>query len=351
MTGSRESAIAELDTRSREIFRVIVESFFETGEPVGSRTISRANGVNLSPATIRNVMADLEDAGLLFSPHTSAGRLPTDAGMRLFVHGLLEIGELSEAERTDLEAQCAAAGTNFQQVLDQAGRALSGLTRCAGVVASPKMESRLRHLEFVNLGPGRALVVLVFENGLIENRVVDVPLGMPASTLVEASNYLASRVVGHSLADARSRIEKDIEEHKTRLDSLTQSIVEAGIATWSGDGDQGSLILRGQSNLLEDVTALEDLERVRQLFEVLEREEGYLRLIEAAQNGEGVQIFIGADSELFGHSGTAMIISPYRDTSAEIIGAIGVIGPTRMNYARIIPMVDYTAKIIGRLLS
>jgi heat-inducible transcriptional repressor len=350
MTEMTHSPIAELNERSREIFRHIVEAYFETGEPVGSRTLSRASGMGLSPATIRNVMADLVDAGLLFAPHTSAGRLPTEAGLRLFVHGILEIGDLAEHERTDIEAQCAGAGKSLEQVLDQASRTLSGLSGCAGVVSSPKLDNRLRHLEFVNLGPGRALVVMVMENGLVENRVVSVPLGMPASALIEATNYLSARLAGRTLSEARTEIAAEIEQHKTKLDALAEQIVEAGLATWSGDGDTGTLILRGHAHLLDDVTALEDLERVRALFDMLEREEGYLRLIEAAQHGEGVQVFIGAENDLFNHAGCSMIVAPYRDRAERIIGAIGVVGPTRINYARIVPMVDHTAKVVGKLL-
>ncbi len=350
MTEMKPLSIAELNERSREIFRHIVESYFESGDPVGSRTISRHSGVDLSPATIRNVMAELEEAGLLYSRHISAGRLPTEAGLRLFVHALLQIGDLDERERNDIEAQCATTGKNLEQVLDQASRTLSGLSHCAGVVASPNSESRLRHLEFVNLGPGRALVVLVMENGMVENRVVDVPIGMPASALTEATNYVAARLAGRTLSEATAHIQKEIEAHRTQLDAATAEIVEAGLAIWSGDKEGGTLILRGQSNLLDNVTAIEDLERVRQLFDMLEREEGYLRLIEAAQHGEGVQIFIGAESALFNHAGCAMIVAPYKDRSEQIIGAIGVVGPTRINYARIIPMVDFTAKVVGRLL-
>lgn len=350
MTEMTHSPIAELNERSREIFKHIVEAYFETGEPVGSRTLSRASGMGLSPATIRNVMADLVDAGLIFAPHTSAGRLPTEAGLRLFVHGILEIGDLAEDERCGIEAQCAGAGKSLEQVLDQASRTLSGLTGCAGVVSSPKLDHTLRHIEFVNLGPGRALVVMVMENGLVENRVISVPLGMPASALVEATNYLSTRLTGRTLSEARAEIAAEIEQHRTKLDTLAEQIIEAGLAIWSGDGDTGTLILRGHAHLLDDVTALEDLERVRALFDMLEREEGYLRLIEAAQHGEGVQVFIGAENELFNHAGCSMIVAPYRNRAEHIIGAIGVVGPTRINYARIVPMVDHTAKVVGKLL-
>ena len=345
-----ESAVALLNERSRQIFKQIVESYVETGEPVGSRTLSRLGGMRLSPATIRNVMVDLEDAGLLFAPHTSAGRLPTEAGLRLFVHGLLEVGRLTEEERQNIESRCAASGRSMEQVLDEATRTLSGLSRCAGMVVAPKTETSLKHIEFVTLGPGRALVVLVMENGLVENRIIEVPLGMLPSTLAEASNYLSARLRGRTLAEARAEIRDEMEQHRAQLDELTRRVVEAGLATWAEGSGDGSLIIRGQSNLLEDVAAIEDLERIRQLFETLETKESFVRLVEAAQGGDGVQIFIGAENNLFNHAGTSMIIAPYLNSKQRIVGAIGVIGPTRLNYARIIPMVDYTAQVIGRIV-
>ncbi len=341
--------IAELSERSREIFRHIVDAYVETGEPVGSRTISRRLGMTLSPATIRNVMADLEEAGLLYAPHTSAGRLPTDIGLRLFVHGLLEIGDLGEEERESIESRCAASGRSLPEVLADATAALSGLTHCAGLVLAPKTDRPLRHIEFVSLAPGRALVVMVTDDGLVENRVVEVPLGLPASTLVTASNYLTARVVGRTLTEARTEIIAEIGRHQSQLDSLTAKVVEAGLATWAS-GTPGTLIVKGQSRLLEDVTAIGDLERIRGLFDALETREAMVRLLDAAHQAEGVQIYIGAENSLFSHAGCSMIIAPYTGSREQIVGAIGVIGPTRLNYARIVPMVDHTAKMIGRLL-
>jgi heat-inducible transcriptional repressor len=343
--------IAEMNQRSREIMRLIVESYTETGSAVGSRTLSRRLDLPLSPATIRNVMADLEDLGLLYSPHTSAGRLPTEAGLRMFVDGLLEIGNLTEDERAHIESQCAAAGRSPQKVLEEASDMLSGLSSCAGLVMAPTQEEALRHIEFVSLGPGRALVVLVSESGMVENRVIDIPIGMPSSKMVEASNFLSSKLVGRTLREAHREIDTEIAEHRAALDELTQRVVEAGLATWSKDDkDGGVLIVRGQANLLNDVTALADLEKIRGLFEALETKESLLRLLEVTDGAEGVQIFIGAENELFALSGCSMIIAPYQNHQEQIVGAIGVIGPTRMNYARIIPMVDYTAKLVGRLL-
>jgi heat-inducible transcriptional repressor len=343
--------ITELNERSREIFRMIVEAYVETGEPVGSRTLSRRGILDLSPATIRNVMADLEDAGLLFAPHTSAGRLPTDAGLRFFVDGLLEVGGLTDDERHSIDGRLAAAGKGLAQALEDATTALSGLSRCAGLVVAPKTERRpLRHLEFVPLSPGRALVVMVTEDGLVENRLIEVPLGTPIANLVAAGNYLNARLVGRTLDEAKAAVTADIESRRAQLDELTARLVETGLASWAGGGEGTALIVRGQANLLDDVTALGDLERLRTLFDMLETKESMIRLLDATREGEGVQIFIGADNPLFGVAGCAMIVAPYADRSEQMLGAIGVIGPTRLNYARIIPLVDYTAKTIGRLL-
>ena len=343
----------ELNERSREILRHVVEAYVETGEPIGSRTLSRRSGLQLSPATIRNIMADLEEFGLLYAPHTSAGRLPTEAGLRLFVDGILEVGNLTRDERSIIEAQCTTAGFNAGQVLQQASSLLSGLSQCAALVMAPKSDDKLRHIEFVNLGPGRALVVMVSENGDVENRVIDVPLGMPASSLVEASNYLTARMIGRTLAECRIDVQEEITAHRSELNTLTSKVVENGLAVWAdNDGvDDGVLIVRGQARLLEDVTAMSDLERIRGLFEALETKEALLRLIDAADIAQGVQIFIGSENELFSMAGCSMVIAPFSQSGERIVGAIGVIGPTRMNYARIIPMVDYTAKIVGDLLS
>jgi len=342
--------ITELDERSRSIFRQIVDAYVETGEPIGSRTLSRRLGMSMSPATIRNVMADLEDVGLLYAPHTSAGRLPTDMGLRLWVDGLLEVGRLTEDDRANIDTNVASTGRSVNELLEQATGMLSGLSHCAGLVMAPKQDRPLKHIEFVNLGPGRALVVMVDENGSVENRVVEVPLGVPSSALTEASNYLGTRLVGRTVDEARVEINEELDEHRAQLDELTQRVVETGLATWAGGEQSGSLIVSGRDKLLNDVTALTDLERIRTLFSLLERKETMLRLIQAADEGEGVQIFIGSESALFGLAGCSMIIAPYMNSQERVLGAIGVIGPTRMNYARIIPTVDYTAKVIGRLL-
>ena len=345
--------ITELNDRSRDILRLVVEAFVETGEPVGSRTLSRRLDMGLSPATIRNVMADLEEAGLLYAPHTSAGRLPTDMGVRLFVDGLLQSGQLSSDDRAMIERQCATAGRSVTQMLEETSTLMSGLSRCAGLVTAPKTDGVLKHIEFVPLGPGRALVVMVTESGMVENRVIDLPMGLPSSTLIEATNYLTAKLVGRSIADARSVIADEIQAHRAQIDELTAKVVETGLATWSDvTSGEGVLIVSGQSNLLEDVTAIADLERIRSLFSALEAKENLWKLLDAAEVAQGVQIFIGAENDLFSLAGCSMLVAPYRggEDGQKIVGAIGVLGPTRMNYARIIPMVDYTAKVIGRLV-
>ncbi len=339
-----------LDARAGAVLREIVEQYVETGEPVGSRTISRRLPLNLSPATIRNVMADLTDAGLLFAPHTSAGRLPTDLGLRLFVDGLLQFGELTEDEREAISAKLALSGRSMEDTLTEASSMLSGLSAAAGVVLAPKSEGPLRHIEFVPLGPGRALVILVNAEGQVENRVIETPAGLPPSALQQAGNYLNSRLTGRALPELRRIVASDIAENRTQLDALSALVVEAGLATWTSEGRGGSLIVRGQARLLSDITQIERLSAIQMLFERLETQETMLRLLELAEGSEGVRIFIGAESGLFGTSGVSMVVAPARNAANRIVGAIGVIGPTRINYGRIIPVVDYTARVIGRLL-
>lgn len=340
-----------LDDRGSAILRELVELYVATGEPVGSRTLSRRLPQALSPATIRNVMADLEEAGLLFAPHTSAGRLPTERGLRLFVDGLLQFGALAEEERDAISARCAAGGRSLQDTLAEAGQMLSGLAGAAGLVVAPKSEAPLRHIEFVALGPGRALVVLVTADGQVENRVIEVPAGLPPSALVQAGNYLNARLSGRTLDEARTDVQAEIATHRTALDELTQQVIAAGLATWSGGGVGGTLILRGQAKLLQNLDQVQRVQEIQALFDRLETQETMLRLLDLAQRGEGVQIFIGAESGLFDSAGLSMVVAPFRNAQDQrIVGAIGVVGPTRINYGRIVPVVDYTARVIGRLL-
>jgi heat-inducible transcriptional repressor len=348
------ASLRQLNERSREIFKRIVETYLATGEPVGSRNLSRALPMTLSPASVRNVMSDLESLGLIYAPHTSAGRLPTQIGLRLFIDGLLEIGDISVDERSQIESRIAGSGRRnrtIEDLLGEAGEMLSGLSGCAGVVLVEKHSKRLKQVEFVNLGPGRLLAVLVSEEGDVENRIIAQPEGLPLSSLREASNYINARIGGLTLTEARVRIEKEIEERRARLDELTASIVTEGLATWSGDGDDHKrLIVCGRAHLLGDVTAMEDLERVRLLFEDLDTKTDLIQLLGLTERAEGVRIFIGSENKLFSLSGSALIVSPFEDTDQKIVGVLGVIGPTRLNYARIIPMVDYTAKLLGRLV-
>jgi len=344
-------SVVALNERSREIFKHIVDAFVETGEPVGSRTIARKLNGSLSPATIRNVMSDLELSGLLYAPHTSAGRLPTDVGLRMFVSGLLQMGGLDTDERQAIEAHCQAAGRSVEEVLTQATSMLSGLSQCASLVLAPKMESPLKHIEFVSLKPGRALVVMVSESGVVENRLVEVPPDLPVSALIEAGNYLSARLAGKTLVEARGDILNEIENRRAQLDELTAKVVQAGLATRTGgSANDGSLIIKGQAHLLNNITALEDLSRIRSLFSALETREHMLRLVDLVGHADGVQIFIGAQNELFGMAGCSMVVAPFVNSREQIVGAIGIVGPTRINYARIIPMVDYTAKLVSRTL-
>ena len=339
-----------LDPRSASILREIVEQYVQTGEPVGSRTLSRRLPIALSPATIRNVMSDLTDAGLLFAPHTSAGRLPTERGLRLFVDGLLQFGSLAEDERETIGRALEARGRSLEDTLAETSTMLAGLAGAAGLVLAPKSEGAVRHIEFVQLGPGRALVVLVGADGQVENRVIETPPGLPPSALTQAGNYLNARLSGRSLAELRRVVDIDMAEDRAQLDALTSQVVETGLATWTREGRGGSLIVRGQARLLADVTALESLTAIQTLFERLETQETMLRLLELAEASDGVRIYIGAESGLFGASGVSMVVAPARNEADRIVGAIGVIGPTRINYGRIIPVVDYTARAVGRLL-
>ena len=342
--------ISDLNERSREVLRQLIDNYLQTGEPVGSRTLAQKLNLSISPATIRNVMSDLEDLGLLFAPHTSAGRLPTDAGLRLFVDGLLEIGNLTRSEREAIEEQCAGSSHNLDALMNEATTALSGLSGCASLVFAPKTESPLKHIEFVNLSPGRTLVVLVTENGIVENRIFTTPQTLPPSALVQATNYLGARLVGRTISEAHDEIITQLENHRAQLDELTRKVVESGLATWAGTKQDGALIVRGQANLLDDISVATDLEHIRTLFEALETKEEVLKLLSLAETAEGVQIFIGANNTLFNMAGVSMVVNSFRNTNQEVVGAIGVIGPTRMNYARIIPMVDYTANLIKRLI-
>ena len=345
-------ALSRLDARSREIFRRIVDSYLGNGEPVGSRHLARLLPMTLSPASVRNVMQDLEELGLLYAPHTSAGRLPTELGLRFFVDALLEIGELPGDEQARIEAQVQSGqGGGLENALAQASTMLSGLTRGAAVVLAGKEEARLKQIEFIRLEPEKALAVLVAEDGAIENRLLVIPRDLPPSALVEAANYLNARIRGRTLAEARQAIETARRSAQSELDELASRLVDAGLASWAGMiGSGPQLIVRGQANLLEDLTAQSDIERIRLLFADLETKKDVIDLLSRAETGEGVRIFIGSENKLFSLSGSSMIAAPFRDGQQRIAGVLGVIGPTRLNYGRIIPMVDYTARAVARLV-
>lgn len=347
------SEITRLSERSRAILRHIVDSYLATGEPVGSRNLARVLPMALSPASIRNVMSDLEHAGLIYAPHTSAGRLPTQSGLRLFVDGLLEVGNIADDERRQIEAQIAIRRSkSLDQVLAEAGELMSGLSHCAGVVLAEKQVSRLKHIEFVSIEPTKALVVLVGEDQSVENRIIDIPAGLPPSALTEAANYLNAHIRGLTIPEARAAVEAELGTARAELDQLTQKVITAGLAEWSGAiADRKSLIVRGQANLLKNLSAVEDLERIRQLFDDLETKRDLVQILGLAEKGDGVRIFIGSENKLFSLSGSSLVVAPFHDSEQKIVGVLGVIGPTRINYARIIPMVDYTAKLVSRLLT
>lgn len=346
-------ALKSLDQRSRDIFRLIVESYLREGEPVGSRNLSRILPQSLSPATVRNVMSDLEHLGLVYAPHVSAGRLPTQLGLRFFVDAFMEIGDLSADERKLIESEVRSSGDvrDIERLLTDASQMLSGLSQGAGLVLAGKSESPLKHIEFVQLDPRRALAILVAQNGDVENRVIDLPPGVTTAQLIEASNFLSAHVQGKTIGEIRAEMESLKTRVKGELDILGQDLVNRGLAVWTQDpGGSARLIVRGRSNLLSNLSDAADIERIRLLFDDLETKDGLIQLLDLAEEGSGVRIFIGSENKLFSLSGSSLVVAPYRDNNQKVIGALGVIGPTRLNYARIVPMVDYTAQVVSRML-
>ncbi|HQR88264.1 MAG: heat-inducible transcriptional repressor HrcA [Caulobacter sp. 12-67-6] len=346
----RTPGLTELDARARDIFKRVVEAYLETGEPVGSRTLSRG-GMSLSPASIRNTMQDLAQLGLLDSPHTSAGRMPTHAGLRMFVDGFLEVGDVGQEERQAIEARLFSRGRSFEEALAEAGSILSGLAGGASIVVTPVREGGVKHVEFVALGGDQALAVMVFEDGTVENRLMKRAAGMTPSAFQEASNFLNSRLRGRTLVEAKDEVRAELEAARRQLDETAARLVEDGLAAWGGgEGDARALIVRGQANLLGEPGAREDLERVRMLFDDLEQKGQLIGLLDDVREAQGVRIFIGAETRLFSLSGSSVIAAPYMTGQRKVLGAIGVIGPTRLNYARVIPLVDYTARVLGRMM-
>lgn len=342
--------LSEMNDRSREVFRRVVEGYLESGDPVGSRTLTRSMSEKLSAATIRNVMQDLEFLGLLDSPHISAGRIPTQAGLRMFVDSLLEVGTVDQEDRERIDATLGQNDQDVTSLLDHIGAALSGITRGASLVLAPKVEAPIRHIEFVSLSQDRALVVLVFANGQVENRIFTPPPGQTPSSMREAANFLNALAEGKTLTELRRTMTSEISKRRQEIDSLARDLVESGLAVWENPGETSErLIVRGRANLLEQESI--DLDRVRTLFDDLERKRDIADFLELTESGEGVRIFIGSENKLFSLSGSSLVVSPYMNADRKIIGAVGVIGPTRLNYGRIVPIVDYTAQLVGRLMS
>jgi heat-inducible transcriptional repressor len=347
------TSIETLNTRSREVFRLLVESYLDTGDPVGSRTLTRTMNESVSAATIRNVMQDLEHLGLLDSPHVSAGRIPTQFGLRMFVDGLLEVGDISTDERRTIDASMQSNSDDITSALDRAGSLLSGLTQSASVVLAPKTEAPIKHIEFVSLSPDKALVVLVMADGQVENRIFTPPLGQTPSAMREAANFLNAVMAGHTVSDLKSVVQTEIGRRRQELDVLATKLIEAGVAVWADEGFGGPerLIVRGRSNLIDESVSEADLERVKSLFDDLERKQDIAQFLDLTEQGDGVRIFIGSENKLFSLSGSSLVVSPYMNADRKVIGAVGVIGPTRLNYGRIVPIVDYTAQLVSRMMS
>jgi heat-inducible transcriptional repressor len=347
------SILDEMNDRSREVFRRVVEGYLESGDPVGSRTLTRSMNEKVSPATIRNVMQDLEYLGLLGSPHVSAGRIPTQRGLRMFVDGLLEVSDLNDQDRQKIDDTMGSNTSGVSGMLDRISTALSGVTQGASLVLAPKHEAPIKHVEFVSLGHDRALVVLVFGDGHVENRIFTPPAGQTPSSMREAANFLNALIEGKTLSDLQTAIRREIESRRQEIDGLAHALVESGLAVWAGEGEAPErLIVRGRANLLNaSGGGDEELDRIRTLFDDLERKKDIAEFLDLTQDGEGVRIFIGSENKLFSLSGSSLVVSPYMNADRKIIGAVGVIGPTRLNYGRIVPIVDYTAQLVGRMIS
>ncbi|EPX82644.1 heat-inducible transcriptional repressor HrcA [Salipiger mucosus] len=348
----RTKLLEEMNDRSREVFRRVVESYLESGEPVGSRTLTRTLSEKVSAATIRNVMQDLEYLGLLDSPHVSAGRIPTHQGLRMFVDSLLEVRDLETEDREKLDATLGPNSGDVGGLLDRVGSALSGVTHGASLVLTPKHEAPIKHIEFVNLGADRALVVLVFADGHVENRVFTPPPGQTPSSMREAANFLNALMGGKTLSELRRDMQREISTRRQEIDDLAAEMIEAGVAVWEDEADTSArLIVRGRANLLAGESETVELDRIRILFDDLERKRDIAEFLELTETGEGVRIFIGSENKLFSLSGSSLVVSPYMNADRKIIGAVGVIGPTRLNYGRIVPIVDYTAQLVGKLIA
>ena len=348
----KKEILDEMNNRSREVFRRVVEGYLSDGEPVGSRTLSRDFSEDISAATIRNVMQDLEFLGLLGSPHTSAGRIPTQLGLRMFVDGILEVSEVDKNDRKKIDQIVSDETNQFENIFDDISTTLSGVTQGASLVLTPKREAPIKHVEFLPLSANQALVVLVFADGHVENRLFKPPPGQTPSSMKEAANFLNAIMEGNTLSEAKKLIKNEIDYRRQELDTLARDLVQSGLALWEGTEERHErLIVKGRSNLLSESAQQEDLDRIKNLFDDLERKRDIADFLELTEKGEGVRIFIGSENKLFSLTGSSLVVSPYMNSDRKIIGAVGVIGPTRLNYGRIVPVVDYTAQLVGKMIS
>ncbi len=341
----------QLSERSKQILKGVIEAYLETGNPVGSETISKNISVNMSSSSIRSILASLQKEGLLFAPHISAGRLPTDKGMRFFVDGLLEFGRLTKNEQENIKNRCKAKGSTFEEVLNEASKAISGLSNCAGIVVAPKFKNKIKHVDFVKLSEKKIMSIIASENGMVENRILDSKNSYTESTLRSVSNYLNTKFVGKTIDEIKTIINKEIKSSKSQLDSISKKLVKEGIIEIAPNSESPYIFLHGQSTLLGKELISKDLDQIRNLFDDIENKKSFLNIIENTSKGQGVQIFIGSQNFLFKHSGLSMVMAPYKNKEQKIIGAIGVVGSMRLNYAKIVPLVDYTSKVVGRILS
>ena len=348
----KKEILEEMNNRSREVFRRVVEGYLTDGEPVGSRTLSREFSEDISAATIRNVMQDLEFLGLLGSPHTSAGRIPTQVGLRMFVDGILEVSEVDKNDRKKIDKIVSDETNQVEDILDDISTTLSGVTQGASLVLTPKREAPIKHVEFLPLSTSQALVVLVFADGHVENRLFKPPPGQTPSSMKEAANFLNAIMEGNTLSEAKKLIKNEIDFRRQELDTLARDLVKSGLALWEDTEERHErLIVKGRANLLNESSQQEDLDRIKNLFDDLERKRDIADFLELTEKGEGVRIFIGSENKLFSLTGSSLVVSPYMNSDRKIIGAVGVIGPTRLNYGRIVPVVDYTAQLVGKMIA
>ena len=348
----KKEILEEMNNRSREVFRRVVEGYLTDGEPIGSRTLSREFSEDISAATIRNVMQDLEFLGLLGSPHTSAGRIPTQLGLRMFVDGILEVSEVDKNDRKKIDKVVSDETNQVEDILDDISTTLSGVTQGASLVLTPKREAPIKHVEFLPLSTSQALVVLVFADGHVENRLFKPPPGQTPSSMKEAANFLNALMEGNTLSEAKKLIKNEIDFRRQELDTLARDLVKSGLALWEDTEERHErLIVKGRANLLNESSQQEDLDRIKNLFDDLERKRDIADFLELTEKGEGVRIFIGSENKLFSLTGSSLVVSPYMNSDRKIIGAVGVIGPTRLNYGRIVPVVDYTAQLVGKMIA